>query len=57
MEWSYYFAKNNQILPNFEKDGYDILEFCNGLEYELDNFLDYVILTIKDEKLAKIFYI
>lgn len=42
--------KNNDKIPCFEKDGYDILEFCNGLEYELDNFLDYVIDTLNDEK-------
>ena len=24
------------VVPVFEKDGYDILEFCNGLEYELN---------------------
>jgi len=40
----------DQLIPYFEKDGYDILEFCNGLEYELDNFLEYVINTIEDEK-------
>ena len=39
-----------QISPLFEKDGYGIFEFCNGIEYELDLFLDYVILTIEDEK-------
>jgi hypothetical protein len=37
-------------VPVFEKKGYDILEFCNGLEYELDNFIDYVIETLEDEK-------
>lgn len=35
--------------PYFEKDDYDVFEFCNGLEYELDLFLDYVIVTIEDE--------
>lgn len=42
---------NGQISPDFysvEKDPksgehYDVFEFCNGLEYELDSFLDYVI--------------
>ena len=43
---------NNTKVPFFEKNGYDILEFCNGLEYELDNFLDYVIDTLNDEKNA-----
>jgi hypothetical protein len=30
----------------YEKDKeveYDVFEFCNGLEYELDSFIDYVI--------------
>jgi hypothetical protein len=44
---------DGQILPVFEKDNYDILDFCNGLEYELDSFLDYVISTIEDEKTAE----
>lgn len=41
---------NGQISPDFyslQKDmtsgeHYDVFEFCNGLEYELDSFLDYV---------------
>lgn len=37
-------------IPFFEKDGYDILDFCDGLEYEFDNFLDYVVDTLNDEK-------
>lgn len=37
----------------FEKDGYDIFEFCNGLEYELDSFVDYVITMIENEKAIK----
>ncbi len=39
--------KNGQVSPDFkttdEKREYDIFEFCGGLEYELDSFLDYVI--------------
>ena len=42
--------KSGQIVLSFELEGYDILEFCNGLEYELDTFLEYVIFTIEDEK-------
>ena len=30
-------------------DNYDVFEFCNGLEYELDNFIDYVVKEL-DEK-------
>ena len=36
-------------LPDFDKDGYDIFEFCNGLEYELDSFIDYVIEEIEEK--------
>jgi hypothetical protein len=32
------------------EDKYDIFEFCNGLEYELDNFMDYVVKELSDEK-------
>lgn len=36
-----------QIAPNFQKQAlghtYDVLEFCNGLEYEFDAFLQQVI--------------
>ena len=38
---------NGVGVPNFEKEAfgatYDIFEFCNGLEYELDNFLQYIV--------------
>jgi hypothetical protein len=42
---------NGQISPDFysvqkdpkSHDNYDVFEFCNGLEYELDSFLDYVV--------------
>jgi hypothetical protein len=30
------------------KDKYDIFEFCNGLEYELDSFIDYVISELEN---------
>ena len=43
--------ENESISPDFySKEGYDIFEFTNGLEYELDSFIDYVISKI-DEKL------
>jgi hypothetical protein len=39
-----------QISPDFysvskksNEDTYDVFEFCNGLEYELDSFMDYVV--------------
>lgn len=42
---------NGSVSPDFysiEKDSksgdhYDVFEFCNGLEYELDSFIDYVV--------------
>lgn len=46
-------ALNGQNIPVFEKEDYDVLEFCNGLEYELDSFIDYVVSTIEDENPVK----
>jgi len=43
---------NGQIVPEFDREGIDILEFCEGLEYELDSFLQYVVDTLNDEKLT-----
>ncbi len=39
---------NKQVVPDFyynvdDKYSYDVFEFCNGLEYELDSFMDYVV--------------
>ncbi len=50
--------QNGEVVPDFQKsikikgveDSYDIFEFCEGLEYELDNFLDYVAEELKEEK-------
>ena len=42
--------ENGNISPDFySKDGYDAFEFCNGLEYELDSFIDYVIDKIEEK--------
>lgn len=46
--------QDGQISPDFfhfinDKKFYDIFEFCNGLEYELDSFLDYVISELKNK--------
>lgn len=41
---------NKDKIPCFDSSGYDILDFCNGIEYELDSFIDYVIDTLEDEK-------
>jgi hypothetical protein len=47
---------NGQISPDFfsikrkpNQDVYDIFEFCNGLEYELDSFLDYVVAELNEK--------
>jgi hypothetical protein len=48
---------NGQVSPDFysivkdpkSHDNYDVFEFCNGLEYELDSFIDYVVSEL-DEK-------
>lgn len=42
--------ENGSISPDFySKEGYDVFEFCNGLEYELDSFIDYVIVEIEEK--------
>ncbi len=49
--------QNGQISPDFYSvkkdpssgDNYDVFEFCNGLEYELDSFLDYVVSELQDK--------
>lgn len=44
---------NGVGVPNFEKEAfgatYDILEFCNGLEYELDDFIQYIVAELNAE--------
>ena len=43
--------KNGQVSPDFfnnSKQSYDVFEFCNGLEYELDSFLDYIVCELGD---------
>ena len=42
---------NGMISPDFtHSEGYDVFDFCNGLEYELDSFLDYVISEIEQKQ-------
>lgn len=42
--------ENGVVSPDFySKEGYDVFEFCNGLEYELDSFIDYVIAEIEQK--------
>lgn len=42
-------CKNGQTIPNFKREKYDVFEFCEGLEYELDNFLDYVVQQLNEK--------
>jgi hypothetical protein len=43
--------KNGNTSVNFSKKSnnkeYDIFEFCNGIEYELDKFVDYIVSELK----------
>lgn len=49
--------QNATTVPDFysiEKDSktglnYDVFEFCNGLEYELDSFIDYVVSELEQK--------
>ena len=49
-----YFPETGMTSPDFGiqingKD-YDVFDFCEGLEYELDSFIDYVIAEIESEE-------
>lgn len=43
------FDKSN-VAIDFRKGKYDVFEFVNGIEYELDCFVDDIILKMKEEK-------
>ncbi len=51
--------QNGTNSPDFysiEKDpasleNYDVFEFCNGLEYELDNFIDYIVKELEEKNI------
>lgn len=43
------FDKSN-VAIDFRKGKYDVFEFVNGLEYELDCFVDDIVLKMKEEK-------
>lgn len=43
--------QSNQTSPDFFLDGYDIFDFCSGLEYELDSFIDYVVSEIENKNI------
>ena len=34
-------------INDLDENAYDVFEFCNGLEYELDSFIDYVIVELE----------
>lgn len=40
---------NGVISLDFQKDDYDVFEFCNGLEYELDSFIDWIVSEIEQK--------
>lgn len=47
---------NGQTSPDFysivkkrNEDIYDVFEFCEGLEYELDSFIDYVVAELEEK--------
>jgi len=41
--------ENGQVILDFQKQPYDIFDFCEGIEYELDDFIDLVISEIKNK--------
>lgn len=49
--------ENGSCSPDFysqekepmSQDNYDVFEFCNGLEYELDNFIDYIVSELSEK--------
>ena len=40
----YWLVDSDVVVTN-----YDVFEFCNGLEYELDSFIDYVVSELDDK--------
>lgn len=42
--------ETGQVDLDFEFNGYDIYEFCSGVEYELDSFIDYVVAELSEKK-------
>lgn len=44
---------DNNVAIDFKKGRYDIFEFINGLEYELDCFVDDIILKVEEDKEKK----
>ena len=44
---------NGTIALEFESGKYDIFEFCTGIEYELDAFVDYIVAEILEKYKSK----
>lgn len=42
--------ENGNTSPEFSSQGLDVWDFCEGLEYELDSFVDYVVGELEREK-------
>lgn len=42
-------TKDYVVMPEFDNGNFDVFEFCSGLEYELDIFLDYVVQKIEEK--------
>lgn len=42
-------TKDYVVIPEFDNGNSDVFEFCSGLEYELDIFLDYVVQKIEEK--------
>lgn len=38
---------------DFDKEGFDVFDFCSGIEYELDSFVDYVISELEKTEFEK----
>lgn len=49
-----FYKENGAVSPDFwvQIDGadYDVFDFCEGYEYELDNFIDYIVQEIKESE-------
>jgi len=39
---------DGQISPDFTKDEYDIFDFCEGIEHELDSFVEYIVIEVME---------
>jgi hypothetical protein len=44
---------SGEVTADFSKGGWDIFDFCEGLEHELDQFIDYVVGEVDDTTSSK----